>query len=89
MKPRVGNLYRIASTEENLQIIRDEIKRYKQMPRYYQSDKTNHTDLTHCAAMTANSLFKLTNAQWNSCVGGEYYAAVLAVVVHFDLWEEN
>jgi hypothetical protein len=79
MKTKVGNLYRILVTEENRAKLTEMIATYKHVGK-------GSANLKHCAACLANDFFKLTSKQWNSSAGSEYYAAMLAVIVHFDLY---
>lgn len=52
----------------------------------YKNSAGRSGSLTHCAACLAYDFFQLTEKQWNAESGSEYYAAMLAYLVHNDLW---
>lgn len=73
MTARAGNLYRIAS--EHSAEIRRMVNDYKRMAG-------GGGDEGHCAACIAHDFFRLTNKQWNSPAGGEYFAAIMALIAY-------
>jgi hypothetical protein len=79
MHPQPGNLYSFASIEENKIIIYDMVKRYKEMT-------SAGGEMSHCAAIVAHDFFQLTISQWKGPKGGEYFAAILAVMVVNKMW---
>jgi hypothetical protein len=79
MHPQPGNLYSFASIEENKIIIYDMVKRYKTMAGAGK-------EIGHCAAVVAHDFFRLTNRQWNGPKGGEYFSAILTVIVFNKMW---
>jgi len=77
MIPRAGNLYRYACTHL------DEVER---LVKNYRAMAGQAAEKGHCAATIANTLFQLSNKQWNSPAGGEYFAATLACIEFHKLY---
>ena len=77
---KTGNLYAQAVLGK-AEII-SKIKTYKSIAGKF-------ADMKHCAACIATDFFNLTTGQWNGKKGAEYYAAILAAIVHFDLYTNN
>lgn len=78
-KPSVGNIYRYLRENHEAMVV--EVNAYISHGLSY-----TRYSMQHCAACAARSLFKLTDKQWNSPAGCEYYAASLAYIVHFNLF---
>jgi hypothetical protein len=77
MIPRPGNLYKIVCDHRDT--IKGLITNYKRMAGASAEE-------SHAAAVVAHQFFRLTDKQWNSPSGAEYFAAVYACILFHKLY---
>lgn len=72
---RPGNLYRYAI--DHIDEIKREIEAVKRL---------STTGASHAAAIVAHRFYRLTDKEWNGPNGGEYFAAIYALIMYKNLY---